>query len=41
MKHLLLVLTVLLTSSTQAQTLFDGDFEKGTSGWVLGNSLMA
>jgi len=35
MKRLLLVLIVLLTRSTQAQTIFNGDFEKGATGWKL------
>lgn len=41
MKHLLLVLTVLLTSSTRAQQIFNGDFENGTSGWTLSYDVSA
>lgn len=36
MKRLLLVLTLLLTQSTQAQTIFNGDFENGNPGWKMG-----
>lgn len=35
MKHLLLVLTVLLTNSTHAQKIFNGDFEIGAAGWTM------